>query len=139
MGWQNLIQLGITLALAFLPWLFPNWAWYAKLIVLLLVVIVSITVSCLRLQAKLSDLSKKMEYISERHIALATQFDEKIRLEKNFRSIFANLSIMLHVAIQSTDKAKLDDIYHAFLLAQATLNEGGSTDGKSLQDRQNHQ
>lgn len=128
-------QGAITFALAVIPWLFPDSPWHGKVIAVLLIIVVSIFVYCIRLSRKLKAAELELNEVRKRHTALSVQFDEKTEREKRYRRAFQNLNLMLHLAGQNTKAAKFSDIYQAFLVAQNDINSGGMYDGENLQDR----
>lgn len=119
----NAVQGLITLALSVLSWFLPNLPWYGKVIAVLLIIVTSIAVYCIRLSVKMKATERELEEIKQRHNALAVQFDEKVIRESRYRRAFQNLSLMLHFACQNTKTAKFKDIYEAFLIAQNEIND----------------
>lgn len=119
----NAVQGLVTLALAILPWLLPDLPWYGKVIFALLIVIVSISIYCVRLAVRVKTVERELRDIQKRHNALAIQFDEKVMRESRYRRALKNLSLMLHFACQNTKTAKFKDIYEAFLIAQSEIND----------------
>jgi len=124
----SLIQSISSLALAVLPWFLPNCAWYWKVIITLCILLLTLAIYCLRLINKLKSSENEKKNIEERHQALARQFDQKVDDLKQYRKIFSDLSLLLHLALQNTKQAKLEDIYRAFIIAQKELNDGGNND-----------
>lgn len=116
----------VSLALAVMAWLLPDLAWYVKLIITMTVIIAYLLIYCIRFFTKLQESQKKRMEVEQNHNALAVQFDKKIALERRYKRVFQNLSLMLHLACQNTKDAKFEDIYKAFLIAQNELNDGGT-------------
>lgn len=121
----SVIQSIASLALAVLTWFLPNCAWYWKVIITLCILLLSISVYCFRIAKRLESSDKEKRDIEVRHQALARQFDQKVEVVKQYRKVFGDLSLMLHLALQNTKQAKLEDIYRAFIIAQKELNDGG--------------
>lgn len=139
MNFSNIVQAGITLLLTLAPWFVPDWKWQYKLIFALFVLLLSVSVSWISLFIKLKRESKKRHEIESRHDALAHQFDEKRKQERRYRKLIKNLNLVLHLALLDEDKAKLEDVYRIFLLEQEELGNGGASDGKNNQNREDHQ
>ena len=102
----DVAQTGVTIVLALISWFIPNCQWYIRTIVALVILLLSITISWLRLYAKLKDSNKKIEVldlekqgIESRHNALSLQFDDKIEQEQKYRRFITNLNIVLHIAL----------------------------------------
>lgn len=121
----SVIQSIASLALAVFPWFLPNCAWYWKVIIMLCILLLSLSVYCFRITKRLESSDKEKGDIEVRHQALARQFDQKVEDVKQYRKVFGDLSLMLHLALQNTKQAKLEDIYRAFIIAQQELNDGG--------------
>lgn len=142
----DIAQTGVTIVLALISWFVPNCQWYIRTIVALVILLLSITISWLRLYAKLRDSNKKVEVlnlekqgIEARHNALSLQFDNKIEQEQKYRRFITNLNIVLHIALADRDDVKLENVYKFFLLEQTGLSNGGASDGGDYQNREDHQ
>lgn len=121
----GVIQSISSLALAVLTWFLPNCVWYWKVIIILCILLLSSAVYCFRLIKRLEFSEQQKKDVEERHQALARQFDQKVDELKQYRKVFGNLNLMLHIALQNTKQAKLEDIYRAFIIDQQELNDGG--------------
>lgn len=128
MNTSNDIQYAASFVLAVLPWLFPGCAWYWKVIITLCILLLTLSIYCLRLMKKLKYSENEKKDIQDRHQALALQFDQKVEDIKQYRKVFSDLRLLLHLALQNTKQAKLEDIYRAFIIAQQELNDGGNND-----------
>ena len=120
--WQSIV----TFALGFLPWLFPDLAMKQKIICLCIVIAISALVYFLRIKARLTLALKKERELSNRHAALAEQFDRKRELENRYRKAFNEIGILLKIAILDSEKAKIDDIYRMYIHAQLEIDDGGN-------------
>lgn len=114
-----------SLALTVLIWFLPNCAWYWKVIITLCILLLSLSVYCFRITKRLESSDREKRDIEARHQALAHQFDQKGETIKQYRKVFGDLSLFLHLALQNTKQAKLEDIYRAFIIAQQEINDGG--------------
>ncbi len=122
------IQWIISLALCIIAWVFPNSTWYWKVIITLGIALVSLFISWLRLSRKLKESQKALQDLNGRHEALAAQFDEKNLFLKKYRRVLKQFDLFLHLALQNTKEAKLEDIYRAYLIALEELTDGGNRD-----------
>lgn len=86
------------------------------------VIIVSLVIYYFQLSKKAKCLNDELAEVTQRHTALASQFDKKLSQEKRYKQAFDNLSMMLHIACTNTKEAKLKDIYAAFLTEQDRIN-----------------
>lgn len=133
---STVIQFAISVVLAILPWVFPDLAWYYKVIIGLCILLVSLCVYCLRLYSEIKSLKQALQNTTQRHQALAMQFEQKGIQLRQHQDVIFNFSLMLHLAISNTDQAKLEDIYRAFLLNQERLQNGGNED--DWENRKDH-
>lgn len=129
---STVIQFVASVVLSFLPWLFPALVWYYKIIIGLCIILLSLVIYCFRLNAKMKSLDEELQDTTQKHQALAKQFESKTKKLRQYQDANANLALILHLAVSNTDQAKLEDIYKAFLLNQEMLQNGGNED-----DRQN--
>lgn len=118
---SKLIQGILTFALSVVPWFFPDLCWHYKVMIVLSVIIVSLVIYYFQLSKKAKCLKNELAEITQRHTALASQFDKKLSQEKRYEQSFENLSLILHLACMNTKEAKLKDIYNAFLLEQRRI------------------
>ncbi len=116
------IQWLIALAIAFIPWFFPDISLRGKLEIILLVVAISLLVYCVRLLIRLKLAERKLDEVRQRHNALSIQFDKKVERERRYRRAFQTLSLVLHISLQNTKEAKLKDIYETFISIQDEIN-----------------
>lgn len=122
------IQWIISLALCIIPWVFPNLDWYWKVIITLGIALVSLFISWFRLNRNYRESQRAKQDIENRHRALAAQFDEKNLFLKKYRHALRQFDLFLHLALQNTKEAKLEDIYRAYLIALEELTDGGNRD-----------
>ena len=126
------IQWIISLALCIIAWFFPNLAWYWKVIITLGITLLSRFISWFRLNRNYRKLQRAKQDIENRHRALAAQFDEKSLFLKKYRRVLKQFDLFLHLALQNTKKAKLEDIYRAYLIALEELTDGGNRDDSQV-------
>ena len=141
----DIAQAIITIFLTFVPWFLPNCQWYIKVIIALAILLLSVIIAWLRLYAKLkvSDKSlknsnKKRQDIETKHNALSVQFNEKIEKEQKYRNLIANMTLAFLIALEREDRPKIENIYRLFLLEQERLEDGGASNGRNYQNRENH-
>mgnify|MGYP000009477283 CR=1 FL=1 len=123
---DSLIQTMISVLLSIVPWLFPSLPWYIKLIVTFIIFLISLIVYCLKQSLRIKILEQQNKDIAEKHSALATRFDEKMKQEEKYHRAFSRLNIAFQIALASNQDDKLIPIYKSFLIEQETLNTGGS-------------
>ena len=133
---STVIQFAISVVLTIIPWVFPDLAWYYKIIIGLFVILISFCIYCARLGSKIKSLKKDLQDTTQRHQALAAQFEQKGAQLRQYQDVISNFSFMLHLAISNTDQAKLEDIYRAFLTNQERLQNGGNEDDR--ENREDH-
>lgn len=122
------IQRIISFALGIIPWFFPNLTWYWKVIITLGIALLSLFISWIRLNQNYRESQRAKQDIESRHRALAEQFDEKNFSLKKYRRALNELDLFLHLALQNTKEAKLEDIYRAYLIVLEELTDGGNRD-----------
>lgn len=113
-AWQSVVTFGLTVV----PWFLPNISTQSKIIIVLSVLLISCFLYAVRLNQKLSKLSKKYDEIQSNHKALAKRFDEKQIEARRYLSGFASVEYMLDVAVQSTKQDRLVSLQNSFLLVK---------------------
>lgn len=119
-------QFIITLVLGLVPWLFPDLTTNRKLICLAPILAASVLIYLLRLNARLKLALKNEKDLSQRHNALAEQFDNKRELETKYRKAFSEIGILLRIANLDSERAKIDDIYRMYIHNQHEIDDGGN-------------
>lgn len=122
------IQWIISIVLGVIPWIVPDLPWYWKIIITLGIALLSLSISWLRLSKNLKEAQEAQQDIKNKHEALAAQFDEKNVILSKYRRVLSEFSLILHLALQNTKEAKLEDIYRAYLVALDELTDGGNRD-----------
>lgn len=133
----DIAQTGITIVLALISWFVPNCWWYIRVIVALTILLLSTMISWLRLYTKLRDLNKRLKNaekerqdVETRHTALSVQFNEKVEKEQRFRRFISSMTLAFLIALEKTDKPKIENVYRVFLLEQERLDDRGVSDGR---------
>lgn len=133
----DIAQTGVTIVLALISWFVPNCQWYIRVIVALTILLLSTMISWLRLYTKLRDLNKRLKNsekerqdVETRHTALSVQFNEKVEKEQRFRRFISSMTLAFLIALEKTDKPKIENVYRVFLLEQERLDDRGVSDGK---------
>lgn len=133
----DIAQTGITIVLALISWFVPNCRWYIRVIVALTILLLSTMISWLRLYTKLRDLNKRLKNaekerqdVETRHTALSVQFNEKVEKEQRFRRFISSMTLAFLIALEKTDKPKIENVYRVFLLEQERLDDRGVSDGR---------
>ena len=124
------IQWIISIVLGVIPWIVPDLPWYWKIIITLGIALLSLSISWLRLSKNLKEAQEAQQDIKNKHEALAAQFDEKNVILSKYRRVLSEFSLILHLALQNTKEAKLEDIYRAYLVALDELTDGGNRDDR---------
>lgn len=96
------------------------------------ITLLSLFISWFRLNRNYRKLQRAKQDIENRHRALAAQFDEKSLFLKKYRRVLKQFNLFLHLALQNTKKAKLEDIYRAYLIALEELTDGGNRDDSQV-------
>jgi endonuclease/exonuclease/phosphatase (EEP) superfamily protein YafD len=122
------IQWIISLVLCIIAWFCPDSSWYWKVIFILGIMLLSVSISWFRLSQNLKKSQRAQNDIKNRHEALAAQFDEKNAILNKYRRALSEFNLILHLALQNTKEAKLEDIYRAYLIALDELTDGGNSD-----------
>lgn len=122
------IQWIISIVLGIIPWIVPDLPWYWKIIITLGIALLSLSISWFRLSKNLKEAQQAQQDIKNKHEALATQFDEKKAILQKYRHALTEFNLILHLALQNTKEAKLEDIYRAYLIALNELTDGGNHD-----------
>lgn len=142
----DIVQAIITILLALVPWLISDCQWYIKAIIALAILLLSVIVSWLRLYVKLRNSTKslkasnkKRQEIEIKHNALSIQFSEKIEKEQKYRKFIKSMTFAFLIALETEDKLKIENVYRIFLLEQERLEDGGVSDGKIHQNREDYQ
>lgn len=65
-----------------------------------------------------------------RHTALSVQFNEKVEKEQRFRRFISSMTLAFLIALEKTDKPKIENVYRVFLLEQERLDDRGVSDGR---------
>lgn len=128
----DIAQTGVTIVLALISWFVPNCQWYIRVIVALTILLLSTMISWLRLYTKLRDLNKRLKNsekerqdVETRHTALSVQFNEKVEKEQRFRRFISSMTLAFLIALEKTDKPKIENVYRVFLLEQERLDDRG--------------
>ena len=122
------IQWIISIILGVIPWIVPDLPWYWKIIITLGIALLSLSISWFRLSQNLKESQRAQKDLRNKHEALAAQFDEKSIILNKYRRVLSEFSLILHLALQNTKEAKLEDIYRAYLVALDELTDGGNRD-----------
>ena len=84
-------------------WFFPNLDSYLKVIICLLAVVFSLVVYLVRLYLKFRELKENLADTSQKHAALATQFEQNSRLIDRYVDFVASLHRVFLTAINNND------------------------------------
>lgn len=122
------IQWIISIVLGIIPWIVPDLPWYWKIIITLGIALLSLSISWFRLSQNLKESQQVQKDLEKKHKALASQFEDKNVILSKYCRALRQLSLILHLALQNTKEAKLEDIYRAYLIALEELTDGGNRD-----------
>ena len=119
--WQALL----TFLLAFVPWMMPNLSVYEKIIIVLVILLVSCSLYCLRLYRQNKRLTEENNTLSEKHKALARRFDEKRAQIEIFNAYLNSIEHLIITTVQTTKQDRLTVLYDCFLKIKNDLISSG--------------
>lgn len=122
--WQSIL----TVLLAAVPWMFPDFNTNLKIISILCVFLVSAILYVFRLSKKNKNLTRKCEDIEVKHKALSARFSEKASNVEAYEHTFASLEYLIVCTMQSEKDERLKTLYEGFLIAKSTLPSSGKVD-----------
>lgn len=122
--WQS----AVTFLLAITPWFFPDVEILWKIIIVLLVLLISCSLYCLRLRKRVSELNKEHDEVKTKHQALSRRFDEKRAVISRYEQCLNSIEYLIVSTIQTTKQDRLTVLYESFLKIKAELVSDGKVD-----------
>ena len=122
--WQS----AFTFILAVAPWFLPDIAILWKIIIVLLVLLISCSLYCLRLQKRVLELNKEHDRIKSNHQALSRRFDEKRADINQYEQCLNSIEYLIVSTVQTTKQDRLTVLYDSFLKIKAELISNGKAD-----------
>lgn len=119
--WQSIL----TVLLAAVPWMFPNLAAHWKIVILLLVLLISAILYCVRLARKNKNLCEKYKEIQANHRALSERFTAKCSDVKRYEDMLLSIELLVTATLQSDSNERLRTLYDGFLAIKKNLLNTG--------------
>ncbi len=124
-NFNNLITF-LASSLSLILFFIPNFDINLKILIFIILVVSYLIILYIHIYRKYKKISKALNDTTQKHRALAIQFDAVQFELQNYKNSIDNLKIFIFIAANSKEKDRLDILLNSYLSIEKQLKNGGN-------------